>query len=121
MVAILQHDAPWIFAFHPMSYSLQHGWVLNRKTGAMVRNTMKYQRLDIERREAARAEWNKPVLWPLALVALLLAALVAPAVIHWRRRETATALGAGRPGSGASRGADESGAASTHTTDGAAR
>ncbi len=121
MVAMLQHDAPWVFAFHPMSYSLQHGWVLNRKTGAMVRNTMKYQRLDIERREAARAEWNKPVLWPLALVALLLAALVAPAVIHWRRRETATALGAGRPGSGASPGADESGAASTHTTDGAAR
>ena len=121
MVAMLQHDAPWVFAFHPMSYSLQHGWVLNRKTGAMVRNTMKYQRLDIERREAARAEWNKPVLWPLALVALLLAALVAPAVIHWRRRETATALGAGRPGSGASPGADESGAASTQTTDGAAR
>ena len=121
MVAMLQHDAPWVFAFHPMSYSLQHGWVLNRKTGAMVRNTMKYQRLDIERREAARAAWNEPVLWPLALVALLLAALVAPAVIHWRRRETATALGAGRPGSGASRGADESGAASTHTTDGAAR
>lgn len=121
MVAMLQHDAPWVFAFHPMSYSLQHGWVLNRKTGAMVRNTMKYQRLDIERREAARAEWNKPVLWPLALVALLLAALVAPALIHWRRRETATALGAGRPGSGASPGADESGAASTQTTDGAAR
>ena len=121
MVAMLQHDAPWVFAFHPMSYSLQHGWVLNRKTGAMVRNTMKYQRLDIERREAARAAWNEPVLWPLALVALLLAALVAPAVIHWRRRETATALGAGRPGSGASPGADESGAASTQTTDGAAR
>ena len=96
MVAILQHDAPWIFAFHPMSYSLQHGWVLNRKTGAMVRNTMKYQRLDTARREAARAEWNEPVLWPLALVALLLAALVAPALIHWRRRETATAA----PGQG---------------------
>ncbi len=91
MVAMLQHDAPWIFAFHPMSYSLQHGWVLNRKTGAMVRNTMKYQRLDIERRATARAAWNRPVLWPLALVALVLGALVAPAVIHWRRREAATA------------------------------
>lgn len=91
MVAMLQHDAPWIFAFHPMAYSLQHGWVLNRKTGAMVRNTMKYQRLDVERREAARAEWNKPVVWPLALVAVLLGGLVAPALIHWRRRETATA------------------------------
>jgi oligopeptide transport system substrate-binding protein len=121
MVAILQQDAPWIFAFHPMSYSLQHGWVLNRKTGAMVRNTMKYQRLDIERREAARAEWNKPVLWPLALVALLMAALVAPAVIHWRRRETATAHGAGKSGVGANASANETGATSTSATDGAER
>ena len=101
MVAILQHDAPWIFAFHPMSYSLQHGWVLNRKTGAMVRNTMKYQRIDLERRTAARAAWNEPVVWPLALVALLLAALVAPALIHWRRRETATAHATGTSGASA--------------------
>ena len=101
MVAMLQHDAPWVFAFHPMSYSLQHGWVLNRKTGAMVRNTMKYQRIDLERRTAARAAWNEPVVWPLALVALLLAALVAPALIHWRRRETATAHAAGTSGASA--------------------
>ncbi len=91
MVAMLQQDAPWIFAFHPKAYSLQHGWVLNRKPGAMVRNNMKYQRLDIARRSAARAAWNEPVLWPLALVALLVAGLIAPALIHWRRRERATA------------------------------
>ena len=98
MVAMLQQDAPWIFAFHPMSYSLQHGWVLNRKTGAMVRNTMKYQRLDIARRDAARAAWNRPVRWPLGVVALLLAAMVAPAIVHWRRRETATAAPGGAAG-----------------------
>jgi oligopeptide transport system substrate-binding protein len=121
MVAILQQDAPWIFAFHPMSYSLQHGWVLNRKTGAMVRNNMKYQRLDIERREAARAEWNKPALWPLALVALLMAALLAPAVIHWRRRETATAHGVGKSGARANPSANETGATSTSATDGVDR
>lgn len=91
MVAILQQDAPWIFAFHPKAYSLQHGWVLNRKPGSMVRNNMKYQRIDVEHRSAARTAWNAPVLWPIALVALLLTALVAPAVVHWRRREGATA------------------------------
>ena len=57
----------------------------------MVRNTMKYQRIDLERRAAAPARrWNEPVTWPLLLVAALLAALVAPAAIHRRRRETAT-------------------------------
>ena len=83
--------SPWLFGFHPKSYSLQHGWVMNRKPGAMVRNTLKYQRVDVARREAARAEWNRPVLWPLLLTFALLAALVAPAVMHWRRRERATA------------------------------
>ena len=99
MVAILQQDAPWIFAFHPKAYSLQHGWVLNRKPGSMVRNNMKYQRLDIARRADARAAWNEPVLWPLALVALLIAGLIAPALLHWRRRERATAAaGVGESG-----------------------
>ncbi|MCV2219867.1 ABC transporter substrate-binding protein [Thauera sp. Sel9] len=92
MVAMLQHDAPWVFAFHPKTYSLQHGWVNNRKTGAMVRNNIKYLRLEVERRAAARAEWNEPVLWPLVLAALLLLAMVSPAVLHWRRREVATAV-----------------------------
>ena len=93
MVAILRNDAPWLFGFHPKSYSLQHGWVHNRKPGNIVRNTLKYQRIDIERREAARAAWNRPVLWPLVLAALLLGAIVSPAVRHWRRHERATAAG----------------------------
>ena len=95
MVAILQHDAPWLFGFHPKAYSLQHGWVLNRKPGAMVRNTLKYQRIDLERRAAARAEWNRPVVWPLALVGLLFVAIVTPAVMNYRRRERATGVAGG--------------------------
>jgi oligopeptide transport system substrate-binding protein len=39
MLAMLQHDAPWVFAFHPKSYSLQHGWVLNRKPGRWCATT----------------------------------------------------------------------------------
>ncbi|MBN8440197.1 MAG: ABC transporter substrate-binding protein [Thauera sp.] len=101
MVAILRYDAPWLFGFHPKSYSLQHGWVHNRKPGSMVRNTLKYQRVDVARREAARADWNRPMLWPLVVVALLLAAVIAPALLHWRRHERATAAGCtaqgGRP------------------------
>jgi ABC-type transport system substrate-binding protein len=91
MVEILRHDAPWIFWYHPMAYSLQHGWLKNRKPGDIVRNGLKYQRLDVDARERARLEWNRPVRWPLAALALLLAALAAPALLLWRRRERAAA------------------------------
>lgn len=91
MVEILRFDAPWLFGFHPKSYSLQHGWVLNRKPGSIVRNTMKYLRIDVAQRSAARAAWNRPVLWPLAGLALLLAALFVPAFLQWRARERANA------------------------------
>lgn len=92
MVAILQQDAPWLFGFYPKTYSLQHGWVLNRKPGSIVRNTMKYQRVDTAAREQARAQWNEPVRWPLAIALLLIAVVVLPAFRHWRRHEQATAL-----------------------------
>lgn len=92
MVAILQHDAPWLFGFHPLSYSLQHGWLHNRKPGSIVRNGLKYQRIDVAEREAARAAWNGPVWWPLAALGALGVLVVMPAVTHWRRRERETAV-----------------------------
>jgi len=91
MLAILQHDAPWVWGFYEKAYSLQHGWLLNRKPGKIIRNSLKYQRLDVAARQRLRAEWNSPMMWPLALVVLVGALAVAPAVIHYRRRERAGA------------------------------
>lgn len=91
MLAILQHDAPWVWGFYEKAYSLQHGWLLNRKPGKIIRNSLKYQRLDVAARQRLRAEWNSPMVWPLALVVLVGALAVAPAVIHYRRRERAGA------------------------------
>jgi ABC-type transport system substrate-binding protein len=67
MLAILQHDAPWVWGFYEKAYTLQHGWLYNRKPGKIVRNTLKYQRIDVAQRERLRAEWNRPILWPLGL------------------------------------------------------
>ena len=67
--------------------------MLNRKPGSMIRNTLKYQRVDLERRQELRAQWNRPVVWPLGLVALLFVIIVAPAFLHYRRRERATGVG----------------------------
>ena len=88
---IVQHDAPWIFCFYPKSYTLAHSWLHNRKPTDVGHNGLKYQRIDVAERERRRAEWNEPVLWPLALVVVALAALAVPALLGYRRRERATA------------------------------
>ena len=97
MNRVLQEDAPWIFGFHPKSYTLGHVWLHNRKPNDVANNILKYQRIDVAERQKRRHEWNAPVLWPLAVIVLVLVALVVPAVLAYRRRERGTARsGAGR-------------------------
>jgi hypothetical protein len=91
MTEILRLDAPWIWGFHPKDYTLRHAWLTNRKPSKVGHNTLKYQRVDAALREQRRAEWNRPVLWPLLLLALAFAAAIWPAWRSYRRRETATA------------------------------
>lgn len=71
MVAITQHDAPWIFWLHPKSYVLSHAWMFNRKPNAIANNTLKYQRLDPALRERQRKAWNQPLLWPLYVLLIV--------------------------------------------------
>jgi ABC-type transport system substrate-binding protein len=87
MVDIVRRDAPWLGGFHPVSYGLVHAWVKNGKPNNMARNNLKYLRVDVAQRAQKRLEWNRPALWPLAAILLLLAAVTAPAVVAYRRRE----------------------------------
>ncbi|MGA0115476.1 MAG: ABC transporter substrate-binding protein [Burkholderiales bacterium] len=87
MVGLLRHDAPWVWSFFPRDYTLHHAWVYNRKPNQIANNGLKYQRLEPALRAQMRREWNPPVLWPLALIAAVLALSVLPAVVAWRRRE----------------------------------
>ena len=89
MVEILRHDSPWIFGYFDKEYALFHGWVKNEKPGKIIRGRFKYLTIDAAAREARRRAWNRPVLWPLAAMVLLLALLVAPAASLYRRRERA--------------------------------
>lgn len=91
MLEIVRRDAPWIFAYYPKSFGLTHGWVHNVKPNLMANNTLKYRRIDPALRAQKREQWNRPVLWPIALMAAALAAVIAPAVFAWRRRERTTA------------------------------
>lgn len=91
MVEIVQHDAPWMFGYYPASGGAYQAWVDNAKPSQMVRNTLQYYRLDPALRTASVEKWNRPVWWPLLLVAAALLAGVAVAWRQVRRRELAVA------------------------------
>jgi oligopeptide transport system substrate-binding protein len=81
MQGMVRQDAPWLFGLHPKSFSLYHSWYHNVKPNLMANNTLKYTRIDGQRRKELRQQWNQPVLWPIVLIFLLLALLIYPA---WR-------------------------------------
>jgi ABC-type oligopeptide transport system substrate-binding subunit len=91
MMEIVRRDAPWIWGIHPKDYSLSHAWLANDKPNNMARNNIKYLKVDTEMRAARRAEWNKPVLWPIGLILLALAASAIPAILSYRKRERTAA------------------------------
>ena len=94
MVEIVRRDAPWIWGTHPKEYSLSHSWLANDKPNNMARNNMKYLKVDAQKRSALRREWNRPLLWPLGLIALVLVVSAVPAVVSYRRRERMAARSA---------------------------
>ncbi|HUW50708.1 MAG TPA: ABC transporter substrate-binding protein [Sulfuricella sp.] len=87
MVAVSRHDAPWIWGFHPKQYGLYHAWYQNIKPNLMANNGLKYARIDAALRTQKQREWNRPVLWPLAVLVAVLAAGLVPAVAAYRRKE----------------------------------
>ncbi|NJD06312.1 MAG: peptide ABC transporter substrate-binding protein, partial [Methylococcaceae bacterium] len=92
MQEIVRHDAPWVFGFHPKGFSLYHAWYRNLEPNLMANNEIKYQRIDTAERLRRRAEWNRPIWWPLWLLGGMSALAVAPAVAGYRRRQREKAL-----------------------------
>ncbi len=76
MVRIAQKESPWIWGYHPLSFGLYHKWVKNVKPNAMANNTIKYIRIDAAEREKERRAWNRPRVWPVALLAIALTGVI---------------------------------------------
>lgn len=95
MNRVLQNDAPWIFGFHPKSYTLGHSWLKNRKPTDVGNNILKYQRIDVAERAQRRHAWNAPVVWPLGVFGAALALMLFMAGMAYWRRERATGMGGG--------------------------
>ena len=101
MVHILQEDAPWCFGYFPWGGMAFQQWVHNGKPSIMIRDMAQYYRLDPALRARKQAEWNKPVRWPLILLAIAALATIWVARRSYRLRETATARGTAGAAAGA--------------------
>ena len=89
MLEIVRRDAPWVWGFHPTSYTLSHSWYGNAAPNLMARNTLKYKTIEVSRRSQKRNEWNRPIIWPLlAITSLIIFALI-PAWYVYIARERA--------------------------------
>ncbi len=93
MIAIVREDAPWTMGFFPDASAARQRWVKNYKPAVLIRDYGRFIRLDTADRAAARAEWNKPVWWPLGLIVGVLAALLWYARRTLRQRERTTGRG----------------------------
>lgn len=92
MVAITQHDMPWMFGFNPKSGGAFQSWVSNAKPTQMVRDTLQYLRIDPVTRAERIKSWNPPVWWPLWLLVAVAVVGIYPAVRIVRRRERASGV-----------------------------
>lgn len=77
LTEISQKDAAIVFGYHPVTFGLFHKWVENQKPHSMSFNTMKYLKLSPEERYKLRRAWNRPVVWPVAAVIVIIGALIA--------------------------------------------
>jgi len=96
MTDIARQDAPWVWGFFPKQFSLHHVWYKNAKPNLMANNSLKYKRIEPALRARLQAQWNQPVLWPLYVLAVLILAVIVPAVIGYRRRQRQTAFAGAR-------------------------
>jgi ABC-type transport system substrate-binding protein len=85
MRALLEEERPWIELFHLESYVLVQGWMRNVKPAGMTFPTVKYVDVDATQRAERRAEWNRPVRWPLVALAAIALAVLLPALRTLRR------------------------------------
>ncbi|ACB34300.1 extracellular solute-binding protein family 5 [Leptothrix cholodnii SP-6] len=91
MVALLQDDAPWIWGYIPDATGAFQPWVRNAVVPVLIKDHLRFYRVDTALRTRLQRAWNRPVGWPLMLAGVALLALVWFGWRSWRARERATA------------------------------
>ena len=92
MIQIVQTDAPMLFGWSEEYAGAYHQWLYNGKPSNIIRDQLQYLRLDPKLRLELIQEWNKPIRWPLLVLAAILVFLITPAFHAWRQRQNRTAF-----------------------------
>jgi oligopeptide transport system substrate-binding protein len=87
MLAIVRHDAPWIWGVYEESLTLNQQWDIPAKLNALAQNILKYQRIDPLLRYRLRNAWNHRVLWPLGVLLFLFILISLPVFIRYQQKE----------------------------------
>lgn len=87
MMEIVRKDAPWAWGMHPEDFLLSQSWVSTTKPNTISLSTLKYLAINVAERNRLRALWNQPILWPLAVLALIMLALMLPLVLAFFKKE----------------------------------
>ena len=87
MLKIIQNDCPWIWGFHPKSFSLSHQWVENVESNLMANNTLKYKKINNTLRENNIKIWNKPNFLLVYIFIILIVIFIASVLLMVRKKE----------------------------------
>ena len=83
MLAILEHERPWIELMVREDYLLHHGWLANVKPSGLSIPTYQYLDIDTEQRGQRRQAWNEPIVWPLYVLVIGAVLLVIPGIVTY--------------------------------------
>ena len=87
MLQIIQNDCPWIWGFHPKSFSLSHQWVENVESNLMANNTLKYKKINNTLRENNIKMWNKPNFSLVYIFIIFIVIFIASILLMVRKKE----------------------------------
>jgi ABC-type transport system substrate-binding protein len=86
MTHIVADQVPWVTWVHRVRRNLQQPWLSGFKFTEVNYQYWRYAAIDAGARERSLARWNRPVWWPMAVLAGLFTAGLALTVLRGRRR-----------------------------------
>ena len=85
MSRIISDNVPWITRAHRIRQNLQQPWLQGFRYTGVNDQYWRYADIDLEARQQAVAEWNKPVRGPIFMLLSLLAVLVGGTIYAGRK------------------------------------